>query len=119
MEVFRTFRFHAARHLPKLEDGHICKEIHGHTFNFSVHVRNNIDPSTGFVIDFFEIDKIINSKVIPFIDHKLLNDISDLANPTSEFLCIWIWNKLKNEISGLSKIVLSEDNGTGIIYSGE
>ena len=53
------------------------------------------------------------------IESKLLNDIPDLNNPTSENLCKWIWNNLVNKIEGLSKIVLSEDHGTGIIYSGE
>ena len=119
MEVFRTFRFHAARHLPNLDDSHICKKIHGHTFNLTVHVKNEINPKTGFVIDFFDIDEIVNSKVIINIDHKLLNDISTLSNPTSEHICIWIWEKLQNKIPGLSKIVLSEDHGTGIIYKGE
>ena len=119
MEVFRTFRFHAARHLPNLDDNHICKKIHGHTFNLTVHVKNEINSKTGFVIDFFDIDEIVNSKVIINIDHKLLNDISKLSNPTSEHICLWIWEKLQNKIPGLSKIVLSEDHGTGIVYKGE
>ena len=119
MEVFRNFRFHSARHLPNLKDDHICKTIHGHTFNLTVHVVGNINSETGFVIDFFDIDKIVNTYILPIIDHKLLNDIPDLNNPTSENLSKWIWNNLIDRIEGLSKIVLSEDHGTGIIYSGE
>jgi hypothetical protein len=34
-------------------------------------------------------------------------------------LCKWIWGKLSLELKGLSKLVLSEDHGTGIIYTGE
>ena len=119
MEVFRQFRFHAARHLPNLDDKHICKQIHGHTFNLIVYVEGEVDKSTGFIIDFFTIDNIFNSKIMEIIDHKLLNDIHGLSNPTSEILCKWIWDKLENEIPGLSKLILSEDHGTGIIYSGE
>ena len=119
MEVFRNFRFHSARHLPNLEDSHICKRIHGHTFNLTVHIRGNIDPNTGFIIDFFDIDEIVNSKIISIIDHKLLNEIKGLENPTSEHLTKWIWNNLKHTMNGLSKIVLSEDHGTGIEFSGE
>ena len=119
MEVFRNFRFHAARHLPKLNDKHICKQMHGHTFNLTVHIDGKINPDTGFVIDFFDIDKIVNSNVIKYIDHKLLNDVPQLSNPTSEHICIWIWDKLKNKIPDISKIVLSEDHGTGIVYKGE
>ena len=119
MVVYRTFRFHAARHLPNLDDNHICKQTHGHTFNLTVYVDGNIDTTTGFVIDFFDIDKIVNANILSIIDHKLLNDIPNLSNPTSENLSKWIWNTLAVKIDGLSKISLSEDHGTGIIYKGE
>ena len=119
MVVYRTFRFHAARHLPNLDDNHICKQTHGHTFNLTVYVEGNIDTTTGFVIDFFDIDKIVNANILSIIDHKLLNDIPNLSNPTSENLSKWIWNTLAVKIDGLSKISLSEDHGTGIIYKGE
>ena len=119
MIVYRTFRFHAARHLPKLSDDHICKQTHGHTFNLTVYIEGEIKNSSGFVIDFFDIDKIVKKSVLNKIDHKLLNDIDGLTNPTSEYLCKWIWKKLKNEFTGLIKVKLSEDHGTGIIYKGE
>ena len=119
MIVYRTFRFHAARFLPNLKDDHICKKIHGHTFNLTVYISGDIKEPDGFVIDFFDIDKIINKKILPLIDHKLLNDIENLDNPTSENLIKWIWNNLINEFTGLEKLKLSEDHGTGIIYKGE
>ena len=119
MQVFRNFRFHSARHLPKLDDNHICKKIHGHTFNLIVYVNGEINSKTGFVIDFYTIDKIVESNIIKKIDHKLLNDIPNLDNPTSEHLCVWIWNNLNKQLEGLSKIILSEDHGTGIVFKGE
>ena len=119
MEVFRSFRFHAARFLPNLDNTHICKKMHGHTFNITIHVTGEINTKNGFVMDFFDIDKILNKYVISIIDHKVLNDIDGLENPTSEHLSKWIWNKIINKIPTLSKIVLSEDHGTGIIYKGE
>ena len=57
--------------------------------------------------------------MISKIDHKVLNDIDDLSNPTSENLTKWIWNNLHKPLKGISKIELSEDHGTGIIYKGE
>ena len=119
MVVYRTFRFHAARYLPKLSDTHICKQTHGHTFNLTVYIEGQINDKDGFIIDFFDIDKIVKNSILNIIDHKLLNDIDNLANPTSEYLCKWIWEKLENQLSGLVKIKLSEDHGTGIIYKGE
>jgi len=119
MQVYRTFRFHAARSLPNLEESHICKQLHGHTFNITIYVKGEIKDKTGFVVDFFDIDKIFNKKIMPLIDHKNLNSIDGLENPTSENLCIWIWNKLINHIPNMLKIKLSEDHGTGIIYEGK
>ena len=56
---------------------------------------------------------------MPLIDHKYLNDVNGLDNPTSENLCKWFWTHLIDHIPGLTKIYLSEDHGTGIIYAGE
>ncbi len=119
MTIFRTFRFHSARYLPKLEDNHICKKMHGHTFNLTVYVKGEIDNQTGFVIDFYEIDTVVNKLIISKIDHKVLNEIDGLENPTSEIVSKWIWNNLNSSLKGLSKIELSEDHGTGIIYQNE
>ena len=119
MEVFRSFRFHAARFLPNLDDSHICKKMHGHTFNLTVHINGPIMKRNGFVIDFFDVDKTVDKYIISKIDHQVLNNINNLDNPTSEYLCKWIWDNLEKQINGLSKIVLSEDHGTGIIYKGE
>ena len=119
MIVYRTFRFHAARYLPLLEDNHLCKKMHGHTFNLTIYIKGEINGKNGFITDFFDIDKIVEKKVLTIIDHKVLNDIPGLSNPTSEHLCRWIWDILNNNFTELNKINLSEDHGTGIIYSGE
>ena len=116
MEIYRSFRIHASRFLPKLPKTHICSSMHGHTFNITVYVKGDIDNKTGFVMDFYDIDKIFNKHIHSIIDHKILNDIKGLENPTSEILATWIWNKLKDHIPLLEKIKVSEDFGTGIIY---
>ena len=45
------------------------------------------------------------------IDHHYLNDIEGLANPTSEVLVTWIWDRLKPTLSGLKQLVLREIAG--------
>jgi len=117
MEVYRTFRIHASRFLPKLDDNHICKKMHGHTFNITIFAKGEINNKDGFVIDFFDIDTIFKQYIHSQIDHQILNDVKGLDNPTSEHLAKWIWNNLSPHISILNKIIVSEDHGTGIIYS--
>ena len=116
MIVYRNFRIHASRFLPKLSDEHICKKMHGHTFNIKIFVSGEINNKNGFIIDFFDIDSIFNTYIHPKIDHKVLNDVSGLENPTSENLCKWIWDNLIHHIPELYRIDVSEDHGTGIIY---
>ncbi len=118
MKIFRTYRAHCARYIPTLNDNHICKQMHGHTFNIVVYLDGPIDTKTGFVMDFFELDLIVKKEVIDKIDHKVLNEIKNLENPSSEHLAIYIFNNLKDKIKYLSKVSVSEDRGTGIEYSG-
>ena len=116
MIVYRSFRIHASRFLPKLSDNHICKKMHGHTFNIKVSVKGDINQNDGFVIDFYDIDKIFKKHIHQHIDHTILNDAVGLENPTSENLCKWIWNNLEAHLKNLYEIEVSEDHGTGIIY---
>jgi 6-pyruvoyltetrahydropterin/6-carboxytetrahydropterin synthase len=57
--------------------------------------------------------------VIEQLDHRVLNDIKGLNNPTSENLAKWIWEKVKPQLSGLKKIIVSETCSTGCIYKGQ
>jgi len=116
MIVYRSFRIHASRFLPNLSDNHICKKMHGHTFNIKVSVEGEINNKDGFVIDFYDVDKIFNKYIHQLIDHTILNDVVGLENPTSENLCKWIWINLESHLKNLYQIEVSEDHGTGIIY---
>jgi len=48
-----------------------CMNIHGHTFRVNVEVEGEVDPETGFVIDFSVLKKIVK-EVIEEYDHKVI-----------------------------------------------
>ncbi|MBI4006195.1 MAG: 6-carboxytetrahydropterin synthase, partial [Gammaproteobacteria bacterium] len=52
-------------------------------------------------------------------DHRFLNDIDGLDNPTSENLARWIWRKLEPQLPELSSIVVGETCTSGCVYRGE
>ena len=81
-------------------------------------MKGPVNPNTGFVIDAFDIDKYF-AKVHKEIDHKLLNEIKGLENPTSENICVFVWNRLIKYIPNLHEIEIKENNVTGFIYSGD
>jgi 6-pyruvoyltetrahydropterin/6-carboxytetrahydropterin synthase len=90
--IGRTYRFEAAHHLPLLPDGHKCKRMHGHSYRVDVVVRGALD-ARGFVSDFAEIDAEVQP-LIARIDHRVLNDIEGLENPTAELIAAWLLERL-------------------------
>ena len=89
MNVYKTFSIEAARSLPNLSDDHPCKKVHGHSFKITITISGEIEPQTGFVLDFNDITTAFEP-IKEQIDHAYLNDINGLENPSSENLCIWI-----------------------------
>jgi 6-pyruvoyltetrahydropterin/6-carboxytetrahydropterin synthase len=92
--------------------------MHGHTYRLRVFIKGEVDPHLGWIMDFKDLkDKL--SPVIEQLDHRLINDISGLENPTAENITIWIWKQIKPALPLLSKIELYETPTTGVIYSGD
>ena len=56
-----------------------------------------VDPDTGFVVDFFEIERVFQP-VLAQLDHAYLNEIAGLDNPTAELIARWIWQRIKAEL---------------------
>ncbi len=90
--IGRTYRFESAHRLPHLPDGHKCKNLHGHTYRVDIVVRGRID-TRGFVKDFAEIDAEIRP-LIDLVDHRLLNDVAGLVNPTAEITAAWFFERI-------------------------
>jgi 6-pyruvoyltetrahydropterin/6-carboxytetrahydropterin synthase len=117
MEIFREFTFEAAHRLPKVPEGHKCARLHGHSFRVEVHVGGEVDPVAGWIMDFAEIKKAF-APLHDQLDHRYLNEVPGLENPTSENLAEWIWSRLDGSLP-LSKIVVRETCTSGCVYQGK
>jgi 6-pyruvoyltetrahydropterin/6-carboxytetrahydropterin synthase len=118
MEIYKTFTIEAAHWLPHVPAGHKCGRMHGHSFGFEIHISGPVDPLMGWVTDFAEVKKAF--KVVEDeIDHRCLNEVEGLENPTSERLAQWLWRKLRPALPGLSKVVVHETCTGGCIYTGD
>jgi 6-pyruvoyltetrahydropterin/6-carboxytetrahydropterin synthase len=117
MELFKEFRFEAAHRLPEAPEGHKCARLHGHSFRFEVHVEGPVDPVTGWVRDFADLAAAAGPWV-DALDHRYLNEIDGLANPTSEVLARWLWDRLSGPLPDLSAVVVRETCTSGCIYRG-
>lgn len=90
MEIFKEFTLEAAQLLPNVPDGRKCRRLHGHSFRIEVHVAGPLNPTTGWIMDFADI-KTAFQPIHDQLDHRYLDDIDGLSNPTSEHLARWIW----------------------------
>jgi len=117
MEIFREFTFEAAHRLPQVPEGHKCARLHGHSYRVEIHLRGDVDPVAGWVTDFGDI-KAAFRPLYDQLDHNYLNEVPGLANPTSEVLARWIWERLADALP-LSAVVIRETCTSGCIYRGE
>jgi len=118
MEIYKVFHIDAAHRLPNVPNGHKCANLHGHSFRIEIHLSGPVDPKLGWVIDFADIAKAFQP-LHDQLDHKYLNDIEGLDNPTSENLAQWLWRHLQPSLPQLNKIVVQESTESGCIYRGE
>ena len=75
IRITKEFRFEGA-HALKGYDGK-CRHIHGHSYALFVTVtgepqEENDNPKTGMVMDFGELKKVVNEKIISGFDHALI-----------------------------------------------
>ena len=117
MEVFRRFGFEAAHRLPNVAPDHKCARLHGHSFRVTVHVEGPVGAESGWVMDFADLDAAARP-VVDQLDHRYLNEIEGLDNPTSEVLAMWIWDRLCATLPGLSAIGVRETCTSGCTYRG-
>ncbi len=118
MELYKDFRFEAAHLLPKVPEGHKCARLHGHSFRVRITVWGEMNPATGWIIDFDDIRQAFEP-LLEQLDHHYLNEIPGLENPTSEHLVQWIWERLKPTLPELKEIEISETCDTGCRYRGD
>jgi len=116
MEVFREFTFEAAHRLPGVPDGHKCARLHGHSYRVSVTCEGPVTEPAGWVIDFGQM-KDAMAPLLAELDHRTLNEVEGLENPTAEHLARWIWDFLP--LPGLSAVTVWETARAGCTYRGE
>ena len=117
MDVFRVFQIEAAHRLPNVPEGHKCARMHGHSFRIEIHVSGPVGQKSGWVMDFADLRQAFQP-LFDRLDHRCLNDIEGLDNPTSENLARGIWERLNIGLPQLSKIVVQETCNAGCVYTG-
>lgn len=117
VSLSKRYRFESAHLLPNLPEGHKCRRLHGHSFEVEVEVRGPLDPRLGWLVDYADISAVVKP-VVAELDHRYLNELPGLANPTSEVLAVWFWSRLAPSLGGLSRVTIFETCTTRCDYFG-
>ena len=115
--IWKRFALECAHRLPNVPARHKCARLHGHSFQVEVHVAGEPGEESGWVMDFADIAAAWEP-IHDALDHRYLNDIEGLDNPTSEVLAAWIWSALVGTLPGLAEIVVEETCTTGCRFTG-
>lgn len=118
MELRKTFQFEAAHLLPRLPKSHKCRRLHGHSFQVEIVVAGECDPKLGWLMDYADISAAFRP-IWEKLDHRYLNEVPGLENPTSEEIAAWIWRKLKPGLPLLTEVVVAETCTARCAYRGE
>lgn len=118
MRIWKEFAFEAAHRLPNLPAEHKCARLHGHSYRFRLNVEGPVDPTTGWVVDFGGLLKAAGDLILSLVDHRYLNEIDGLANPTAELLACWIWDRVRLTQLPLVAVEVFETCTTGVYYEG-
>jgi 6-pyruvoyltetrahydropterin/6-carboxytetrahydropterin synthase len=131
----RNLRFHAIHYTPG--ESRKCWNLHGHTFFVDTEVEGEVDESTGMVIDFQKLKKVI-LEVLEEFDHKIIlpeKDANrvDIEGPfstaykkieypyaTTEYIALAIAKKVHEKIGLKTKIRVYEgaDKYAEVTYDG-
>lgn len=100
------FGFEAAHALPSLPPTHKCSRMHGHSFRVEV---------AGEVADLAGRLEAIHNR----LDHRCLNRVAGLENPTSEYLARWVWDELSRGTESLRAVSVAETCTARCVYRGK
>ncbi len=102
-----AFGFAAAHYLPMLPADHKCRRMHGHSFQVEVAGTGNAGLMASL------------KSLYPRLDHRVLNEVGGLENPTSEVLARWFWDMLTSSGQTIAEVEVKETCTTCCRYHGE
>jgi 6-pyruvoyltetrahydropterin/6-carboxytetrahydropterin synthase len=97
IRITKEFHFEAAHALHGYDGP--CKSIHGHSYKLAVTITgtplgDKESPKTGMVMDFGDLNEIINKSIIDVVDHSLILNkdypVKDVQK-INEVFCNIVW----------------------------
>lgn len=96
---------------------------HGHNYDLEVAVLGDVDPATGMVVNFYELNEAIDKHIFRKVDHKNLNtDVEFMRGviPTAENMAQRFWEQLEPHLQNckLFSLTVNERDINVVTYYG-
>lgn len=117
VELRKEYRFEAAHFLPRVPPGHKCARMHGHSYRVELMLAGPVDPTTGWLIDFGDID-VLWEPIFRLFDHHVLNEVPGLENSTCENLAVYVFQALRPRLKELQAVTVWETSDGSCTYRG-
>ncbi|HEX3653094.1 MAG TPA: 6-carboxytetrahydropterin synthase [Rhizomicrobium sp.] len=114
IELTQEFGFDAAHYLGlgALEN----RRLHGHSFYVEVTLRGEPDARTGVLRDLGAVKAVLD-EIHADLDHRLLNEIEGLQNPTLENLARYIFQCAKSSLPEVARVKIRRPSyGQSCVY---
>ena len=104
--------------MPDFKGNDKYSNLHGHSYEVTIFIKKKIQSGKKWVMNFDDLDKIVEP-LLKKLDHKTLNNVSGLEQPTSENIARWLWKNILKKTSDLDSIEIIRPRIGGCIYNGE
>jgi 6-pyruvoyltetrahydropterin/6-carboxytetrahydropterin synthase len=101
----KTVSFEAAHFMGAKPAGHPYANLHGHSFRIEATIAGTVPDGGDWVADLADLTAALEA-VASALDHRLLNEIEGLEEPTLERLCLWVAQALAPRCPGLANVAL-------------
>ncbi len=96
--------------------GTLSEEIHPHTFRYEITFYGPLNEE-GYLIDFRVLSAAFEKEINARFENRDLGQF--FPNPTTEALCLWIYNRVREIFPQLYAVKVAEEAGRWIEYRGE
>ena len=111
--IAKQFTFSASHELSQMQDGHPCKNVHGHNYVVEVELCGDVNEQ-GMILDYHEL-KPLKEYLDRTFDHHHLNDVVDF-HPTAENLARHLFDWCRQRWEQVAAVRVSETPKTWAEY---